>query len=114
MAAYNEFPHHEVTPANPKLIANIWKVTGILALVTAVEFALAFAFPEKPEWLILTYIVLTLVKAFFIVAEFMHLGHEQKSLIYSILLPLGLLFWGILAMLMEADAIYNAIIGWWN
>ena len=37
---------------------------------------------------IVVFIALTIVKAYYIVSEFMHLGHEKKSLKMSIVLPM--------------------------
>ena len=73
----------------------IWKVFWILLVVTTVEVALGII---KPDFLIETqflgtkllnhiFIVLTLVKAGYIVLAFMHLGHERKSLKWTILTP---------------------------
>ena len=73
----------------------IWKVFWILLIVTAVEVALGII---KPSFLVETqflgtkllnhiFIVLTLVKAGYIVLAFMHLGHERKSLKWTILIP---------------------------
>ena len=73
----------------------IWRVFWILLVVTTVEVALGII---KPDFLVETqflhtkllnhiFIVLTLVKAGYIVLAFMHLGHERKSLKWSILLP---------------------------
>jgi cytochrome c oxidase subunit 4 len=38
------------------------------------------------------------VKAFYIVSEFMHLGHEVKGLIYSVILPMIFIVWLIVAL----------------
>lgn len=73
----------------------IWKVFWILLIVTAVEVALGII---KPLFLIDTiflgtklinhvFIVLTIVKAAYIVNVFMHLGFERKSLKWTILVP---------------------------
>ena len=73
----------------------IWRVFWILLIVTAVEVILGII---KPAVLIdnsflgttllnLIFIVLTIIKAAYIVMEFMHLGHEVKGLKLSILLP---------------------------
>ena len=73
----------------------IWKVFWILLVVTTVEVALGII---KPDFLVHTqflgtkllnhiFIVLTLVKAGYIVLVFMHLGFEKKSLKWTILLP---------------------------
>ena len=73
----------------------IWKVFWILLALTAFEVALGMI---KPDYLVDTiflgtkllnhiFIILTLVKAGYIVLSFMHLGHERKSLKWTILLP---------------------------
>ena len=114
MSSHENIVEPEVIPADKNKILKIWKVAGILALVTAVEFAIAFTLPIEYKWTkIVIFIVLTLVKAFFIVAEFMHLGHERKSLINSIILPLVLLFWLITVFLMESSFISLDILNWY-
>jgi cytochrome c oxidase subunit IV len=92
-------------------IKSIWKTFWILLGVTVVEVGLAFlhlytGFPGK---LLLNsvFIGLTLVKAFFIVAEFMHLGHEVRNLIMTILFPLLLFVWFIIAFLADGDSWKN-------
>ena len=73
----------------------IWKVFWILLIVTAVEVILGII---KPPFLVDTiflgtkllnhvFIILTLVKAAYIVMTFMHLGFERKTLMWTILLP---------------------------
>lgn len=73
----------------------IWKVFWILLGITAVEVALGMI---KPSFLVdvnvlgtklinHVFIILTIVKAAYIVMSFMHLGHEKKSLRWTILLP---------------------------
>lgn len=92
-------------------IKSIWKTFWILLIVTMVEVGLAFlhlytGFPGK---LLLNsiFIGLTIVKAFFIVAEFMHLGHEVRNLIMTILFPLLLFVWFIIAFLSDGDSWKN-------
>lgn len=92
-----------VQPADREKIAKIWKTAGLLAIVTAIEFVFAFTMSRGPL-LISIFIGLTLVKAFYIVAEFMHLKHEVKVLIWSILIPLIFLVWLVLALLIEGDS----------
>tara|TARA_B100001142_G_scaffold290375_1_gene307781 strand:- start:2329 stop:2652 length:324 start_codon:yes stop_codon:yes gene_type:complete len=73
----------------------IWKVFWILLIVTAVEVVLGLI---KPPFLVDTiflgtkllnhvFIILTIVKAAYIVNIFMHLGFERKGLRWTILLP---------------------------
>lgn len=68
----------------------IWKVTAILSAVTAVEVALGSMVKQGSDaWLTVKvlFILLTLVKAGYIVLSFMHLGDERKALKYVVLLP---------------------------
>ena len=76
----------------------IWKVFWILLVVTAVEVILGII---KPEFLmgqllgtsILNYIfiILTLVKAAYIVQVFMHVKFENKALKFALYAPLLIL-----------------------
>lgn len=80
----------------------IWKVFGVLVGITAVEFV--FVFLMHPSTLRNSiFIVLTIMKAFFIVAEFMHLKHETKGLIWTILVPVALLVWLLVALITEGS-----------
>ena len=68
----------------------IWKVTALLTLITVVEVALGSIIKQhSPSWPVvkILFIILTLVKAGYIVLSFMHLGHERKSLKMVILVP---------------------------
>ena len=53
------------------------------------------------------FIALTVVKAFYIVSEFMHLKYEVKVLIWSILIPMIFVVWLIIALIYEGGAVYN-------
>lgn len=115
MSAHSNHTHIEVIPADKNKILKIWKVAGILAFITAIEFAFAFGLDHTWKYTkIVIFISLTVVKAFYIVSEFMHLGHEKKALVYSVILPLMFLVWGITAFLMESDAIFIAISEWYK
>jgi cytochrome c oxidase subunit IV len=89
----------------------IWKTFWILLGITVVEIGLAFLHLETgvPSRLVLNaiFLGLTIVKAFFIVAEFMHLRHEIKNLILTILIPLMLFVWFIIAFLADGDSWKN-------
>jgi cytochrome c oxidase subunit IV len=89
-----------------KNIKKIWVVAGILAVITAVEYVIAFTIAPS-MYRNVVFILLTLVKAGYIVAEFMHLKHEAKHLIFAIIAPVIFIFWLILAMLMEGNTIFG-------
>lgn len=86
---------------------NIIRVMLILAAVTALEFVFAFTL-QRGVWLTILYFALTIAKAYYIVSEFMHLGHEVRSLRYSIIFPLILIIWLLVALLVEGTAIFEA------
>lgn len=95
-----------VQPVDKSKVKQIWMVALLLGVVTAIEFVIAFTM-EAGTLRTSIFIGLTLVKAFYIVAEFMHLKHEVKVLIWSILLPLTFVVWLIIALLIEGNAIYD-------
>jgi cytochrome c oxidase subunit IV len=53
------------------------------------------------------FVGMTIVKAFYIVAEFMHLKHEVKSLIWAIMLPIIFILWLLLALMYEGGSIFQ-------
>ncbi len=95
-----------VKPVDKEKVKKIWMVALILAVVTGIEFVFAFTM-EAGTLRTAIFIGLTIVKAFYIVAEFMHLRHEVKVLIWSILLPMVFVVWLIIALLVEGNAIYG-------
>ena len=107
MTTSEDIQHIEVKPVNKEKIRRLWRIAGILGIITAVEFFLAFTMP-RGILLYTVFVTLTLVKAFYIVSEFMHLKYEVKTLIWSILLPLILMVWLIVALLTESGAVFQA------
>lgn len=93
-----------------KKVKKIIQVTLLLSAVTAVEFALALLWPDGSDRTLLNvlFLLLTLVKAFFIIAEFMHLKHEVKSLIQSVIIPLVFVIWLVVALMQEGATILNS------
>lgn len=99
--------HYNLDPNNipaPKT-GKIWKVFWILLALTAVEFILAFTV-SAGFFRTSVFIILTIVKAFYIVGEFMHLKDEIKVLIYAILLPTAFIIWLIAALFLEVGTVY--------
>lgn len=95
----------QVKPVDKAKVRHIIKVMLILAFVTGIEFLLAFTMP-RGVLLTSLFVILTIVKAFYIVSEFMHLGHEEKSLKWSIILPLVFVVWLIIALIYEGLKLY--------
>ena len=93
-------------------IAEIKKVTIILSVLTIIELILGFwMIGMTSESLRLavkgTIVILMLAKAFYIVAYFMHLKHELKNLIMTIVVPLALFVWFITAFLSDGNSYKN-------
>ena len=86
----------------------IWRTFWILLGITMVELILATihlktGFPPKYV-LNGIYLILTCAKAFYIIAEFMHLRHELKNLIMTIGITALLFVWFIIAFLYEGNS----------
>jgi cytochrome c oxidase subunit IV len=78
----------------------IWKVFWILLGVTIFEVGISFT-GVPPTILLYTFIVLTLVKAYYIVGYFMHMKFEEVPLQWSILLPFVLIVYLIFIAIYE-------------
>ncbi len=91
-------------------VKEIVKVTIILSVLTVIELALGFWMMGMPleSTSRLTVkgviIILMMAKAFYIVAYFMHLKHEIKNLIMTIVVPLILFVWFITAFLYDGNS----------
>jgi cytochrome c oxidase subunit IV len=85
-------------------------VTIVLSVLTIVELILGYMMYKIDmggflvAFLKGTIIILMLAKAYYIVAYFMHLGHELKNLIMTIVVPLALFIWFIISFLYDGDS----------
>ncbi|MCB9257519.1 MAG: cytochrome C oxidase subunit IV family protein [Chitinophagales bacterium] len=84
---------------------DVYFTTGILAVVTVVEVGLSILFEKyigDPRWILMVFVTLaSLVKAYWIMKVFMHVGHEKKGFIFTILFPFVFLVWAILAFALD-------------
>jgi cytochrome c oxidase subunit 4 len=103
----------------------IWGVLIFLTFITIIEVALGILKPEDLNnnyflgmkvlnWI---FIILTLVKAYYIAWDFMHLRDEKSSLRRTIVwTPIFLVAYLIFILLLEADYIYevftNGFVTW--
>jgi cytochrome c oxidase subunit IV len=108
--AHEEYKEGSIPPPQTK---HIWRVFLILVAITAVEFGFAFLMDAGTARNVI-FILLTLLKAFYIVSEFMHLKHETKSLIWSILVPTALLVWLVIALITEGSYIHEMIFSYFE
>lgn len=108
MAHAEETIQINVLPPDKAKIKKLWMTALILLIITVIEFAIAFMVPhEWHEVRVWTFILLTIVKAGFIVGEFMHLKYEAKVLFWSILIPLVFIVWMLVVFIYEGGAIYD-------
>ncbi|MDT7829528.1 cytochrome C oxidase subunit IV family protein [Pricia sp. S334] len=99
-------------------VSKIWGVLIFLTIVTAIEVILGIYKPyvlthsyilgmKALNWI---FIILTLVKAYYIAWDFMHLRDEKSSLRRAaVWTPLFLISYLIFILLFEADYIYNVL-----
>jgi cytochrome c oxidase subunit IV len=104
--------HTDQEAHNKEAMAEIKKVTIILSVFTIIELILGFwMISLTSQALILaikgTIVILMMAKAFYIVAYFMHLKHEVKNLIMTIVVPLSLFVWFIGAFLWDGSSFRN-------
>ena len=108
---YPDFPNYEKMAVHDEaygktLRKKLWMVFWIMLIVTLIELALgAFAHLEElnKEYM---FIFFTIVKAFFIVFVFMHLGDEKKALKYVIIAPYTLFIF-YLAFMTITEGVYS-------
>ena len=95
----------------------IWKTFRLLSILTIIELGIGLAIytihkGEHPSaTLVLMFkgvvCILTLAKAYYIVSVFMHLGDEVRNLIMTIVVPLCLFIWFIIAFLWDGNSWKN-------
>jgi len=96
--------HEDVNSSESKgQVKRIWKIFWILLVITIAEVMMGmFASHSLPGGVgAVIFLLLTLVKAGFIVAVFMHLGDERKNFLVTVMLPLILFIWFIIAFLAD-------------
>lgn len=95
----------------------IWRTFWVLLAITLFELFLAIMYYEfensfsNPELVKHfrngVFAILTLAKAFFIIAEFMHLRHEIKNMIMTVGVPALLFIWFLTAFLWDGNSYKN-------
>ncbi|MDX5417638.1 MAG: cytochrome C oxidase subunit IV family protein [Hymenobacteraceae bacterium] len=108
MATHHDNDFHQAGDIPKPQTKAIWKTFFILVALTAVEFLFAFTMDAGTARNAI-FIILTIFKAFYIVAEFMHLKHETKALIWSILIPMALVLWLMVALISEGSYYFESI-----
>jgi cytochrome c oxidase subunit IV len=115
MSAHSNDTYQEITfhhePAEGT--SRIWKTFWLLLGITVVELLLGLAIYGLGlgDFAILlikgVIVILSLAKAFYIIAIFMHLGDELRNLIMTIAVPCLLFLWFIGAFLWDGNSFKN-------
>jgi cytochrome c oxidase subunit IV len=104
------YQHHG---SDAEFKARVKKTTIILSIVTVIELGLglllyATDFSSAMDLAVKgVIIILSLSKAFYIVSIFMHLGDEIRNMIMTIVVPLMLFIWFILAFILDGNSYKN-------
>ena len=95
----------------------IWRTFWILSALTIIELTIGLIIynihkGEHPNASVVLAFkgmvcILTLAKAYYIVSVFMHLGGEVRNMIMTIVVPLGLFVWFIIAFLTDGNSWKN-------
>jgi cytochrome c oxidase subunit 4 len=111
------FDNPEITfqPDHSGGTGKIWKIFWVLSILTIIELALGYFLYAKGTSLGYVSVLstkgaialLTLAKAYYIVSVFMHLGDEIRNFIMTIIVPLILFVWFIIAFLADGNSWKN-------
>ncbi len=94
--------------------ASVWKTIIILSVVTVVEVGIAMIYDHFVHdgtgklFINIFMAVASVVKVWYIMGIFMHLGHETKGFKFTVLFPFLFLIWAIIAFTLEGDS-WNAM-----
>ena len=105
---------HEV-PSRAEHVQTAVKGFILLLIITLLEVGVALIGNGHlieglhfSKWIMIPVMTaMSFYKAYYIVSEFMHLGHEARGMAFSVILPTFLLVWAIIAFLWEGDAWKN-------
>lgn len=105
---------HHSEEQGVKLRKKIYFVTVLLTIITAVEVALGALIKQGSDaWPFVkwSFIIMTLIKAGYIVMVFMHLGDERKGMRYVILIPYFIfMLYLIFILLWEGTAVSETLV----
>ncbi|WP_052272771.1 cytochrome C oxidase subunit IV family protein [Flavihumibacter solisilvae] len=111
MDNYQEVTHvHEFDRAAGK--KEVIRITVILSVITVIELGLGFWLISLESEFVRHLVkgaicIFMLAKAFYIVGYFMHLKHELRNMIMTIVVPLLLFVWFIIAFLADGSSYKN-------
>jgi cytochrome c oxidase subunit IV len=96
--------HLEHTESPKDMKSKIWKTFWILTALTIVDIGLYFMLIENHSMMKnVLFILLGVVKAYYIVSIFMHMKFEQKWLVNFIIYPMIFVVFLIALMILESN-----------
>lgn len=114
ISAEMTFQHHTDDATFKKRVR---KTTILLSVITIIELAIGLTIytihkgAHPNSYLVLAFkgmvCILTLAKAYYIVSVFMHLGDEIRNMIMTIVVPLMLFIWFIVAFIYDGNSYKN-------
>ena len=114
MSQHTISPEITFAPEHSEGTKHIWKTFWLLSALTIVELVIGLIIynihkGENPNAsLVLGFkglvCILTIAKAYYIVSVFMHLGSEVRNFIMTIIVPLALFIWFIIAFLWDGTS----------
>jgi hypothetical protein len=117
MSQHHISPEVSFAPEHAEGTGRIWKTFWLLSIVTIIELAIGIAIYKihkgaEPNHNLIMFFkgmvcILTLAKAYYIVSIFMHLGDEIRNFIMTIVVPLMLFIWFVIAFLWDGDSWKN-------
>ena len=110
-------PEISFAPQHDEGTKIIWKTFWLLSAITIIELAIGIGIymihkGDAPNaTLVMAFkgavCILTLAKAYYIVSVFMHLGSEVRNMIMTVVVPLILFVWFLIAFLWDGDSWRN-------
>jgi len=115
--AFEEVTVHHEHADDATFKKRVRKTTILLSIITIIELGIGLTIytihkgPDPNAGLVLAFkgmvCILTLAKAYYIVSVFMHLGDEIRNMIMTIVVPLMLFVWFIIAFIADGNSYKN-------
>jgi cytochrome c oxidase subunit IV len=116
-AAYPEVSFHHGHADDATFRKKVRKTTVLLSIITIIELGIGLTIytihkgANPNSTLVLMFkgmvCILSLAKAYYIVSIFMHLGDEIRNMIMTIVVPLMLFIWFIIAFIADGNSYKN-------
>lgn len=115
--AFEEVTVHHEHQDDTAFKKKVRKTTILLSVITIIELIIGLSIytihkGDNPSALLVLMFkgvvcILTIAKAYYIVSVFMHLGDEIRNMIMTIVVPLLLFVWFIIAFIYEGNSYKN-------